>query len=602
MKQRLSDHIKLTFYLCALTAGMVALFLRDAPAAAGALPWVYQFSIVGYYGTLVLFVSLLMVPVSLLSTTRWVLPVLGWVWLMYLAIDLAVFNLYRFHLDWLMVQMFLLDFRGMGIPVFVLVLSALLAVVLLGLIVWIYAARRSGTVRHIPWFVLGLLLMPTGLAANSVINIWAAHFTREEITGYRPYMPLYYPVESASTAKHVSDWWPDLFPAAPGHASTLTNKVSGIIRYPLEQPSCTPSHSPPSVLMIVVESWQADSLTPTIMPHLSTFAARATRFDKHLSSGAVTVPGLFGLMYGLHPNYFELFKTSPARYPSVFTETLHQQGYLTRVFTSSSLDGFSLGKLFFARVPDEQIFTDKSDEQVVAKYLASLKTATTAPRFDFIFLTSSHSPYYYPPDYARFTPLPVVKGGFAIDKQANNVPYKNDYHNSLLYTDALLARVLDAAQKSGVLENSWVVITGDHAEEFNENGLGYWGHGSNFTRWQTHTPLLVMAPGQFAGRQESRLSLHQDIVPTLMQEALGCQSPIENYSHGRHLFHLPERRGTLLASYMMQAYWADDTVFDRTTNRSYDWRDMKLGRTLADRETIRALMNEERRFLSGSVP
>ena len=112
MKQRLNDQIKFTFYLCLMTAGMVALFLRDAPAAAGALPWVYQFSIAGYYGSLLIIISLLLSPLNLLAPLRWLLPVLGWIWLMYLVIDLAVFNLYRFHLDWLMVRMFVLIFEA----------------------------------------------------------------------------------------------------------------------------------------------------------------------------------------------------------------------------------------------------------------------------------------------------------------------------------------------------------------------------------------------------------------------------------------------------------------------------------------------------------
>ena len=114
MKERLADHLKFTFYLCLLTAGMVWLFLKDAPAASGALPMVYQFSMAGYYGSLLVICSLLLLPLSLSGVTRWSLPVLGWIWLMYLGIDLTVFNLYRFHLDWLMVQMFLFDFRGMG--------------------------------------------------------------------------------------------------------------------------------------------------------------------------------------------------------------------------------------------------------------------------------------------------------------------------------------------------------------------------------------------------------------------------------------------------------------------------------------------------------
>jgi hypothetical protein len=93
MKQRLINHIKLTFYLCLLTAVAVGLFLRDAPNSDGFLAWVYQISIAGYFGTLLLIISALLLPFSLLSKTRWLLPLLAWVWLVYLAIDLVVFNL-----------------------------------------------------------------------------------------------------------------------------------------------------------------------------------------------------------------------------------------------------------------------------------------------------------------------------------------------------------------------------------------------------------------------------------------------------------------------------------------------------------------------------
>jgi len=600
MKQRLTNHIKLTFYLCLLTAVTVGLFLRDAPNSDGVLAWVYQISIAGYFGTLLLIISVLLLPFSLLSKTRWLLPLLAWIWLVYLAIDLVVFNLYRFHLDWLIVRMFLLDFSGMGIPVFVLGIAGGLALLMLAGVFWLYASVRTGTAKRLPIFVVGLLLMPAGLAANSVINIWAAYYNREEITSYRPYLPLYYPVEKASSAKVISDWWPALFPAKAGQSELMSKKSSGLVRYPLQDPTCTPKPNPPSILIIVLESWQADSLNAEVMPNLDKFAQHSTRFEKHLSSGAVTVPGLFGLMYGLHPNYFELFKSSPGRNPSLFTESLHQLGYESRVFTSSNLDGFSLRKLFFPHVPEQNVVTNPSDEKVVTSYLASLDNTSAKPRFDFLFLTSSHSPYTYPPDYARFKPLPAIEGGFAINRQTDAAPYKNDYHNSLFYLDALVGKILAAAKKSGALENTWIVITGDHAEEFNENRMGYWGHGSNFTRWQIQTPLLIMSPGQFVAKQEKKLSLHQDVVPTLMQEALGCAAPIDTYSNGMNLFQLPAQRGAILSSYMTQAYWFDDMIFDRTTNKKYDWRDIKKERSLDNAEAVRLLLQEERRFLSSA--
>lgn len=599
MKNRLSAHLKITFYLCLLTIAAVAIYLKDAPAA-GMLSTVYQLSTIGYFGTVLMIVSLLLLPTSLFTWSRWLLPVLGWVWLLYLVLDLTVFNLYRFHLDWLFVEMFFRDFSGMGIPVFLLVVAALLALVMLGMVGWLYLAPLKATPARLSVIIGLLLLMPAGFATNTVINIWATHYNRDEITQYRPYLPIYYPVEHDANAPAISQWWPTTFPAEHGRAEQRPGKSMGLARYPAQKPLCHPSKTPPSILMIVLESWQADSLRPHIMPNLSKFATGATRFDPHLSSGAATVPGLFGLMFGLHPNYFELFKASPDSYPSQFTETLHAQGYRSRVFTSSSLDGFALRSLFFPRIKDPDYVAGLPDHQLVSHFIDTLKSpAQDSPRFDFLFLTSSHASYDYPPDYARFTPLPAVEGGYALNRQADAAPYKNDYHNSLYYLDTLVQQVLAATEKQSSLSNTWVIITGDHAEEFNENGLGYWGHGSNFTRWQVQTPLLVKAPGQTTGAVQSRMSLHQDIVPTLMQEALGCTGPLTDYSNGANLFHLPEKRGTVMASYMSSAYLVDGIIMDRTVNKKYDWLDMKQERSIGEPGPVRELMQEERRFIVG---
>ena len=252
---RVGSHLKLTFYLCLLTAAAVGLFLQDSPAAAAVLPLVYQWSVIGYYGTLLLTAAVLTLPLSAFRLTRWLWPLLGWAWLVYLAIDVTVFQLYRFHLDWLMVEMFLRDFRGMGIPAFLLIAFALLALVLLGFVLWLYASRRTGQRHHWPWFALGLLLMPVALAINSTINIWAARYVRDEITRYRPYLPLYYPVEFYSAGDSISERWPAIFPAAYGKSDESMETGSGIIRYPLSPLQCKPSANAPSILMIVLESW-----------------------------------------------------------------------------------------------------------------------------------------------------------------------------------------------------------------------------------------------------------------------------------------------------------------------------------------------------------
>ncbi len=597
MIDRLAAHLKLTFYLCLLTAGAVGLFLKDAPAAEDWLPLAYQWSVVGYYGTVLLLLAVLTAPLCVSRHTRWAWPVIGWGWLAFLGIDLAVFNLYRFHLDWLLVDMFLNDFRGMGIPVFLLVLSAVLLLALLGLVLWLFASSRTGSRNHLRWFVIGILLMPVGFVVNSTINIWAAHFVRNEITRYRPFLPIYFPVELDASARTISTAMPSVFPAAYGKTESAGRASSGIVRYPAAQPVCTPAAEAPSILMIVLESWQADAMNAEITPNIARFAQSATRFDQHVSSGATTVPGLFGLMYGLHPNYFYLIRSSANSYPSLFTETLHKQGYRTRVFTSSNLDGFSLDSLFFPRVHKEDFVMASGDEVPVQRYIDSLSSPNAERRFDFLFLTSSHSSYTYPTEFTKFKPLPAVEGGYALDKHADNRPYKNDYYNSLYYLDSLVGKLLAAAERAGKLNNTWVVITGDHAEEFNENGQGYWGHGSNFTRWQTQTPMILRAPGQPGAKVEQRMSLHQDVVPTLMKHALGCKSLVTDYSNGADLLAVPDKRGTIISSYMATAYLMDGVVMDKTINRKYDWRSLDRPFAPPPASDIRALMEEEGRFI-----
>lgn len=600
MKNRFLQHLSLMLYVWLMTMPLLAIFLREAPVGE-LLPTVYQISSAGYFGLFILLACVVTLPLALSRWTAWLAPVLAWLWLLFLSIDLAVFQLYKFHLDGLLIQMFFVDFAGVGVPWPILVVALVFALALLGFSFWLHRLTLPFGAVRVGVLLTGLLCCLTLFTVNSVTNIWATHYNREEITVYRPYLPIYFPVESEQKAPAVSAWWPAVFPAQQGQPNEALANQQGFVTYPAAPPVCVPKKAKPSLLMVVLESWQADALNPRVMPHLSQFAQTATRFDKHLSSGSTTVPGLFGLLHGLHPNYYDLFKATPNRYPSLLTETLNDQGYESQVFTSSKLDRFALRSLFFSKVKPSNYFDTEEDKDLVERLVQSLKTRSASqPYFDFIFLTSSHSPYLYPPEAMKFKPIPVIQGGFALNYEADATQYKNHYHNSLAYEDSLVARILAALASRPELANTWIVVTGDHAEEFNENGLGYWGHGGNYSRWQVQTPLLVKAPRQTQGAVEPRLSTHQDVVPTLMKSALGCDSPLENFSNGQNLFALPEGRSTVVASYKSTAYVIDGTVIDKMTRKKYDFNDMNQVRSMPEPARVNALMKEERRFMSAT--
>ena len=599
MKRNVASYVNTIFYFVVVTGVMVFAFLMRAPEPEGVVSWVFYLTLFSYYGLAVLLAGLVVYPLFWSRWTCWIIPLVFWVWLVYLVVYFAVFGLYQFHVDLLIIEMLFFDFRGMGIPAFLLGLSAILLLVLLA---FSYALQYLGRkVRG--WHTLASSLVVLSIIPifiiSSVISIWGHRFDRQEVTQYSTFLPLFFPVKSYSNGDAIAEMFPSLMPAIAGEARVKTKANEGIVEYPISTINCG-DENPQSVLMIVLESWQADMLNPDVMPNLWAFSESNYRFEKHISSGSTTIPGLFGLLYGLHSTYYNSFASSAVNNPSQFTELLHERGYLNQVFTTGSLERFALRTLFFSKVAKTDYHEGKDDAEMVERYIASLDDSARIgrPNFDFMFLTSSHSSYFYPEEFEKFTPVPSIAGSYVFDKLADGEPLKNRYRNSLYFLDSLLNRVFQALEARGALQDTLVVITGDHGEAFNESRLGFWGHGSTFSRWQTQVPLVLAAPS-YGAHVEERVSLHQDVVPTLLSKALNCKTDPSLYSNGRSLFDLPKKRATVIASYSFNAYWVDDVVYERHSGKKYAWEDVGDRVDSIDAASVRQLWEEENRFFKG---
>jgi membrane-anchored protein YejM (alkaline phosphatase superfamily) len=91
-----------------------------------------------------------------------------------------------------------------------------------------------------------------------------------------------------------------------------------------------------------------------------------------------------------------------------------------------------------------------------------------------------------------------------------------------------------------LLENTIVIISSDHGEEFDDTGMGYWGHNGNYSGAQTHVPMIVYWPGK-EGADYTYLTSHHDAALTLMQNVFHCVSDPDTYSVGTNLF-IPDRK------------------------------------------------------------
>lgn len=86
------------------------------------------------------------------------------------------------------------------------------------------------------------------------------------------------------------------------------------------------------------------------------------------------------------------------------------------------------------------------------------------------------------------------------------------YDGEIRYVDDELSRLLRELSESGILQNTILVITSDHGEEFLDHGYLY--HGQNLHDELVKIPLLIKAPGIKPAKIEEPVGL-VDVYPTL---------------------------------------------------------------------------------------
>lgn len=103
---------------------------------------------------------------------------------------------------------------------------------------------------------------------------------------------------------------------------------------------------------------------------------------------------------------------------------------------------------------------------------------------------------------------------FLADKISEDQPRRRtEYDEFILYCDREFARLYDQLESSGLLENTWVVLTSDHGEMF-ERGIS--GHGSKVLYQPVvRIPLLIFEPGRQLGADIHEYTSAVDVLPTL---------------------------------------------------------------------------------------
>ena len=317
--------------------------------------------------------------------------------------------------------------------------------------------------------------------------------------------------------------------------------------------------SPPNVLLLVVDSLRYDiifgewtSETPTI----DRLANEGLRCSQCISQGVSTAPAMTALLTGRYPlsysGHWGLADDEPTvawgfKEGGYDTAAVHSNPYVSAARNfDRGFDRFIEDVTTFE--PDRTL-ASRSDRiyrvanrigRVVRKrpYTPAEKTTTLvideidrmdAPWFAWGQYMDAHGPYLSSrnPSYREKLQAERLWRKAAVTApgeitSAEHEELADAYRREVEAVDAAIGDLCDALEARGLLEETVVVVTADHGEEFGEHGR--YGHGNQPYEELVRVPLVIRAPGADLPSRYARQVRLIDLGPTLFDLA-GCDSP-----------------------------------------------------------------------------
>ena len=270
------------------------------------------------------------------------------------------------------------------------------------------------------------------------------------------------------------------------------------------------------MILIVIDGLRADHLTPfgysrDTSPFLDELAVRGVLFESTVSQSSGTKTSVASLLTSLYPEAHGVRGVKEVLPDSiqVLPEALKDHGYRTFAIHGNPWleERFGFNQGF-----DQFLFThwykDTFDAQKVNdQALQWLDKNAAQPSFLYLHYMDVHSPWKPPGDFDRFGPEEVDK-----------------YDGSILYLDSRLKELYGELRKRGLDENTWIIVTSDHGEEFGEHGNYNVGHGLTLYREVLRVPLIFHHRDAAAGKRVSRQVRLIDVAPTIL-DLLGIPIP-----------------------------------------------------------------------------
>lgn len=554
-------------YLNLILITVVSLvFIKHFPSINSVLEAIYQILILpSVWGLYVVLFGLACLPLIFIPYSKWPLLIIASCVFGTLAvtvfIDSYIYDIYNYHLNWFFIEAFLADeggeFFDVSFKTYLLFSFVALVIALIEL-VFLWWVNKPLLMLRKPKFAgiaSAILVIIVVLTAN-VMHSWAYAKNYSPITSIGAHIPFHFPMHSRSLADNS-------LLAGLADEDHHEAPVASNLHYPKAAMQCVKPQQPMNIITVVLESWRSDKLDAETTPNMYQLAENSLWFKNHHSSGTVTTRGIFALMYGLAPTYMDNVVANNGVGGPVFLNVLKDFDYEFGVYPSGDIDRIKLTDTSFLPVKnsvEHGVGNDTIEKDFdILKRMKGKIQQSEKPFYGFMFFNSTHYLYYHPEDFTKFTP--AKKPSLVDFKQGKNPePYINRYKNSIYFIDSLLGELVDELKRANKWDNTILVVTSDHAEEFADTAPSRYGHGSNYTKYQTQVPLIIHWPDKAAKVFDYRTA-SIDVLPTLLKEVFNCENPLSDFTSGQSLFDGSPRDVQLMASYYNYAFVTEQGSF-----------------------------------------
>jgi len=301
-----------------------------------------------------------------------------------------------------------------------------------------------------------------------------------------------------------------------------------------------------NVVVIMLDSLRADRLSMNGYPrNTAPFLAglvsngQAANVDMALSTCASSYCGIASLLTSLpfHQLSSRTFKLN---------SVLKRAGYRTSYYLGGDHRTWRYLWAYYAADVDDLVdctsvgCTDAESDKELIAHFERLEQFDGKPRFFFIFLMSPHmlgtkyeefrryeaslDVHAIVADHGRQMPANFDRDGvpsYPALSRSEVEAVSNNYDNGVIQGDAMVQRIFAELERKGYLENSIVMITGDHGEQLGEKGAVL--HGRSLYQSDIRVPLIIY-DSDLAAYRNLAFATHVDIAPTIL-DRVGLSTP-----------------------------------------------------------------------------